>query len=256
MVIFGSKSIAHILIFLFVNQRCYGTQLSKFLHIPLTPLQKALLRLENAGIISSHTEGKTRLYHFNSDYPLLNELEQLLKKIYGLLSAEEKKRFHFYQAQRIQQKQGLELLFDIWKSLSNIKQLHFIAHTRSQSEWNGYGKGNVQVTLSANNILIFSERGAWIAENGQETNFSNIFRWTFDRYGGKISLEHLRFGVDQPVFLFHLVPRGEYLESLDSHFCGEDSYFGQLKLKQKSIQLTWRIIGPKKNERLEYQYTV
>jgi hypothetical protein len=81
----GNKNVQKILLFLFVNGKCYGTQLHHLLKSSLTPIQKALLRLEKGGIILSNYEGKTRLYQFNPAYPLLTELEQLLKKAYTLL---------------------------------------------------------------------------------------------------------------------------------------------------------------------------
>ena len=90
----GNQNIQKILLFLFVNGKCYGTQLHRSLNTPLTPLQKALNRLEKGGLISSYYEGKTRLYQFNPGYPLLNELELLLKKAYTLLPADNKKAYY------------------------------------------------------------------------------------------------------------------------------------------------------------------
>ena len=87
----GNKSVQKILIFLFVNGKCYGAQLQRLFKTPLTPIQKALLRLEKGGIIMSYFEGKTRLHQFNPAYPLLGELEQLLKKTYTLLPPPRKK---------------------------------------------------------------------------------------------------------------------------------------------------------------------
>ena len=52
------------------------------------------MRLEKGGLITSYYEGKTRLYQFNPAYPLMSELEQLLKKAYTLLPAHEKKDYY------------------------------------------------------------------------------------------------------------------------------------------------------------------
>lgn len=82
----GNKNVQRILFFLFVNGKCYGSQLHKALKTSLTPLQKALSRLEKGGVIMSAYEGKTRMYQFNPSFPLLNELEPLLKKAYTLYS--------------------------------------------------------------------------------------------------------------------------------------------------------------------------
>src|SRR5437867_2854049 len=91
--LFGNSNVEKILIFLFVNGNCYGTELHRLLKTPLTPIQKALLRLEKEGIVMSDFEGKTRLYQFNPAFPLLEELEMLLKKAYTLLPSQEKKLY-------------------------------------------------------------------------------------------------------------------------------------------------------------------
>src|SRR5690242_13014459 len=93
-VLFGNKNVQRILIFLFVNGKCYGTQLHRSLNTALTPIQKALNRLEKGGLITSYYEGKTRLYQFNPTYPLMNELEQLLKKAYTLLPPHNKREYY------------------------------------------------------------------------------------------------------------------------------------------------------------------
>ena len=86
--------------------------------------------------------------------------------------------------------------------------------------------------------------------------FSNVFRWTLDRSAGVISLEHLRRGADHPVFLFHLAPSSKHsLSSVDSHLCEGDAYFGQVHFDRYSLRLNWRVIGPKKNEEIDYYYS-
>lgn len=258
----GSKNVQKILIFLFVNGKCYGTQLHRFLKTPLTPLQKALLRLEKGGIILSYYEGKTRLYQFNPAYPLLIELEQLLKKAYTLLPAQEKKDYYVPKEDRtIRMDNGdnkYKVLFGFWKKLSEVKQLTFHAKSKSKHEqgWNGKGKGEVIVTQESDNVLIFSEKGSWQGKQGEEISFSNVFRWTLDRFAGMISLEHLRRGLTHPVFLLHLAPTSKQtLSSVDSHLCAEDTYYGQMHLERYSIRLNWRVIGPRKNEEMDYYYS-
>ena len=89
----------------------------------------------------------------------------------------------------------------------------------------------------------------------QDIGFSNTFRWTLDRSAGMISLEHLRHGPEQPVFLFHITPTGDHiLASVESHFCEEDVYLATVPWDRHSIRLNWRVIGPKKNEEMECCY--
>lgn len=261
-VLFGNKSIQKILLFLFVNGKCYGTQLHELLNTPLTPIQKALLRLEKGGVILSGYEGKTRLYQFNPAYPLLNELEYLLKKAYTLLPPQEKKQYCFIEKEN-RFKNGApekneQVLLKFWRRLSRVKQLTFHAKTKSRdiAGWNGRGKGEVVITKDGENSLIFCEKGSWLGKDNKEIGFSNIFRWTLDRQAGMIALEHLRQGVNHPVFLFHLHPSGlNSLSSIDSHLCAGDTYLGQILCAQNCLRLKWRVIGPKKNEELHYYYS-
>ncbi len=260
-VLCGNKTVEKILIFLFVNGKCYGTQLHRLLKIALTPIQKALIRLEKGNLIISHYEGKTRLYQFNPAYPLLHELELLLKKTYTLLPACEKKEYYVgkdvYALQPGQQAHNLQVLLTFWNRLSKVRSLTF--HAKNQSKdphgWNGKGQGEVSLTKPTPQILIFHEKGSWQGKQGDEVSFSNVFRWTLDREACLISLEHLRQGVDHPVFLFHLAPSsGQSLASVDSHLCGGDTYFGQIHIDRFSLRLNWRVIGPKKNEEIDYFY--
>lgn len=259
-VLCGNKNVQKILIFLFVNGKCYGTQLHRSLKTPLTPLQKALNRLEKGGLIMSYYEGKTRLYQFNPAYPLLSELEQLLKKAYTLLPAPQKKEYYLIKEvlTTSTQENKRQVLLAFWEKLMGVTQLTFHAKTKSKEErgWNGKGQGEVTVTKEGMNILIFHEKGSWQGKQGAEVNFSNVFRWTLDRNSGVISLEHLRRGPEHPVFLFYLAPSGKHsLSSIDSHLCEGDTYFGQIHFDRYSLRLNWRVIGPKKNEELDFYYS-
>jgi hypothetical protein len=256
----GNKNVQRILIFLFVNSKCYGTQLHRSLHTPLTPIQKALSRLEKGGLITSYYEGKTRLYQFNPAYPLLAELEQLLKKAYTLLPAHEKKNYYSVKedSPHLIQQNKTQTLLTFWDKLKEVTRLTFNAKTKSKGGqgWNGRGQGEVLVAKEASHILIFNEKGTWQGKEGAEVNFSNVFRWTLDRSAGVISLEHLRHGHDRPVFLFHLAPTGKSrLSSVDSHLCEGDTYFGQIHFDLYGLRLNWRVIGPQKNEELDYHYS-
>ncbi|HEY4830974.1 MAG TPA: DUF6314 family protein [Waddliaceae bacterium] len=258
----GNKNIQKALIFLFVNGKCYGMQLHRMLKIPLTPMQKALLRLEKGGIIMSYYEGKTRLYQFDPAFPLLPELEQLLKKAYTLLPSHEKKDYFVAKDDSLIQKANyggkIKVLLELWKKLGAVKRLSFHAKTKSKEEsgWNGRGTAEVIAAKDGDNVLIFHEKGNWKGKHGGEMNFSNIFRWTLDRMTGVISLEHLRRGFDHPVFLFYLAPSGsQSLASIDSHLCEGDAYFGQIIIDSHALRLNWRIIGQKKNEEINYHYS-
>jgi DNA-binding PadR family transcriptional regulator len=258
----GNKNVQRILIFLFVNGKCYGTQLHRSFKTPLTPIQKALNRLEKGGLITSYYEGKTKIYQFNPAYPLLEELELLLKKAYTLLPAHIKKEYYVpklnFSFTPIQQENPRQILLTFWERLRQVKQLSFDAKSKSKEElgWVGKGKGEVVVNRDNDNVLIYNEKGTWLNKQGDQVSFTNVFRWTLDRHAGVISLEHLRRGADHPVFLFHLAPaNAQSLSSVDSHLCEGDTYFGQIHLDVTSLRLNWRVIGPKKNEEIDYYYS-
>ncbi|MBA2368611.1 MAG: winged helix-turn-helix transcriptional regulator [Candidatus Protochlamydia sp.] len=260
-VLCGNKNVERVLLFLFVNGKCYGTQLHRSLKAPLTPIQKALNRLEKGGLISSYYEGKTRLYQFNHACPLLEELQQLLKKAYTLLPSNEKKNYYVMKENlsmlSTDEESKIYILLSFWKKLSAVTQLTFHAksHSKEEGGWAGNGKGEV-CCISENNVLVFNEKGTWQDREGGKVNFNNTYRWSLDRNAKVISLEHLRRGPDHPVFLFHLSPTSKHsLSSIDSHLCGGDAYFGQLHLTSHSLKLSWRAIGPKKNEEMDYYYS-
>ncbi len=153
-----------------------------------------------------------------------------------------------------EKKTKLEVLLAFWEKLANVKQLNFNANSNANSEWNG--KGEVISTSSSRDVLIFNEKGTWACKPGVDVEFSNVFRWTLDRDAQMISLEHLRYGSLNPVFLFHLTPSGNHsLSSVDPHLCCKDSYFGQIHFNSHTIQFNWKVIGPRKNEELYYCYS-
>lgn len=248
----GNKSIERILFFLLVNERVYASQLRRLLNAPLTPIQKALARLEKEGIIQSQLEGKTRFFEFNPAYPLLDELESLLKKAYGLLPPHEKRHYYYIPYIPETKRAHQALILDVWRLLKTINRVAFQFKSRNTQ---GFGEGGVDVQDDGDKEIVFQEKGSWSSPDGRAFVFRNVFRWTLNRIDEIIQLEHLRFGPANPVFLFHLVPRGaSLLESLHPHLCGPDTYFGRLVLEEGALRLTWRIIGPKKNEEVQYVY--
>lgn len=145
---------------------------------------------------------------------------------------------------------------EIWYCLSHVHAVNFIARSELPTGWNGYGSGSVAVEQPTDDILIFHEAGVWQPQGGEEVDFSNIFRWS--RLGAEvIRLEHLRYGPEQPVYLFDLAVQsdGEW-KSVEPHVCREDVYAARLWYDESSILMSWSIIGPKKQERLEYRYSI
>ncbi len=149
----------------------------------------------------------------------------------------------------------IHVLSVFWEKLFTVTQLTFIAQSQGNSGWNGRGKGKVSILQESQNTLIFNEQGSWSGEQGRPIDFKNTFRWTLESDQKIISLEHLRLGRDHPVFLFHLALSSSHsLSSIDPHLCGEDTYSGQIDFDHCHFRFNWRVLGPKKNEEINYHY--
>ncbi len=254
----GNQNIQKILLFLFVNRSCYGKQIERLLDTPLTTIQHALSRLEKGKIITSSVQGKTRIYQFNVENPLLLEIEQLLQKTYTLLPPHEKKLYARAQLETEKKGGSKPALVAFWGQLKRVSTFTRSSSSRSGQEtgWSGKGDGMVLVTQPSEHVILFSEKGTWQGEKGSKMTFTNVFRWTLDLYGGMVGLEHLRLGPNNPVFLFYLTPDASLpgLSSVGSHLCELDAYFATASWDSSGIRLKWRVIGLKKNEEMEYIY--
>lgn len=137
----------------------------------------------------------------------------------------------------------------LWERLNCVKQFTRFGNSVE-------GKGSVIVEKTHDSSIVFYEEGCWEFKGGKSMQFKNTFRWTFERPTLSISLEHLRYGVDAPVFLFHLILSGEnQLTCAKPHQCGKDVYLGALFWDSEHILLSWSVSSPKKKEKMECYYT-
>ncbi|MBI3211254.1 MAG: hypothetical protein HYZ47_01015 [Simkania negevensis] len=114
------------------------------------------------------------------------------------------------------------------------------------------GKGVVLPYKEGDNQLILQETGRW--EGEVSIPYYNSFRFT--KYSDFLSLEHLRFGKNHPVFLFDLVPQTEKgCISRSPHLCGEDLYHGGLETQEKGLLLMFDLKGPEIEERIYFTYS-
>ena len=120
--------------------------------------------------------------------------------------------------------------------------------------WNGVGLGVVSVTEPSDGVLLFDEVGIWSPVTGHESTFTNVFRWS--RLGEALRLEHIRYGPEQPVFLFELVPdnAGVWRE-VSPHICREDCYAATMTVAGTTLQVKWNVNGPRKQASIRYDYT-
>ncbi len=145
--------------------------------------------------------------------------------------------------------------FDTWERLSRTTQLRFVAQSGHRSGWNGSGEGSVVVASPSSGTLTFAENGRWQPTGGPWLDFRNVFRWSWGA-SGAIALEHLRFGVDNPVHLFEMHQENAHTwASTAPHVCRDDLYSATMTLTAHHIELRWTIQGPRKNEDIRYWYS-
>lgn len=137
----------------------------------------------------------------------------------------------------------------IWSRLLSVKQLSLIA---KYSSGINKGRANVETSLSIPHVLLFHEKGHWTSS---KLAFTNRFQWTLDLPPKCISLRHLRFGENHPVFLFHLSIDGpKQLRSTSPFHCGKDIYTGNIIWSDENIIFHWDIKGPDKKDEIVYHY--
>lgn len=144
---------------------------------------------------------------------------------------------------------------DIITDLRAVCFLRFESRSGKSTGWDGIGTGTVTVTQSADKNLVFEEKGVWRAHGDEASDipFQNVFRWSM--VGLALRLEHLRFGWDDPVFLFDMIrgANGTW-HSERPHLCGADRYSGRLTREAEELTMEWSIVGPHKQETIHYRY--
>ena len=142
---------------------------------------------------------------------------------------------------------------ELWNTLRNVRSLRFEAISRSKTGWTGKGTGQVTVSDPTVGTLLFQESGSWLPPQGSELRFVNTFKWS--KLGETLRLEHLRFGADNPVFLFELasVSAAEWRD-VSPHHCVDDCYSASVKLCENEVHVAWSIRGPQKDESISYVY--
>ena len=130
------------------------------------------------------------------------------------------------------------------------KSYLFGLNKNSKTDWCGHGSGNVIVTAYKDGWL-FTEQGYYSTPHHQKLKTHNQFWWQYNEF--VIQISHLRY--QKPVSLVELrnVNNGNWLTT-KPYLCGQDLYTAELMLTRKGFTLNWIIIGPHKNERLNYHY--
>jgi hypothetical protein len=145
---------------------------------------------------------------------------------------------------------------DLFSKIAKIKSFEFVSNSGKDSltGWSGCGNGKITVK-QLNNKIFFKEHGLFKLTNSTKAlEISNEYIWEMIS-NNKISLSHARFGYNHLVKLFDLIMVEENLwQSEQEHVCVDDKYSAKLEVSIAYIKLTWKILGPKKDERISYKY--
>lgn len=146
---------------------------------------------------------------------------------------------------------------ELFSKLTKISNFEFESSSgeKSQTGWNGSAKGSVTIKIEQD-LIYFKEQGRFKLNcTERETKIENEYIW--QKIDSKrIRLFHARFGYDNLVTLFDLIPKDKnswYSEK--QHVCVNDLYSAELYILNNAIELIWQISGPKKQEKIKYLYS-
>ncbi|WP_162619599.1 DUF6314 family protein [Salinicola peritrichatus] len=139
--------------------------------------------------------------------------------------------------------------------LPRVERFLFTAHAGpgSRTGWQGRGEGRLAVQCHDSTIRFHESGSFTLAGQAQSVPMRNVYRW--ECRADRISLFHERRGPDAAVHLFDLIAEGEEtLINATVHQCAADAYSGKIVLRPDGFDLQWRILGPRKDERILYHY--
>lgn len=87
------ESASRILLFIHAYQDGYASEIAANFGISLSAIQKQLMHLERAGVLSSRLRGRLRLYQFNPRYPFLPELRKLFDRAMEYMPEADRKKY-------------------------------------------------------------------------------------------------------------------------------------------------------------------
>ncbi len=90
--LFGNRTAAKLMLYLFHYGEAYASGAAKDLGIALSPVQRQLDKFEVAGLMVSKMVGNTRVYSFNPKQPATRKLKDLIQLFYEAMSLKERER--------------------------------------------------------------------------------------------------------------------------------------------------------------------
>jgi len=145
----------------------------------------------------------------------------------------------------------------LWSALGEVRQIELRCAYKGRDNFRREctAAGDVTASKIKDSRITFTESGEWTAVNHKTVSFFNVYRWSLIEEGGIIRLEHLRFGIDNPVFLVDFAPVGNsILHSMTPHLCGADRYSATLSSNGGAVHLSWIVQGPTKSDEINCVY--
>ena len=87
----GNKSAEKVMLALFVYEELHASAIAQIYNTALDPIKKQLERFELAGFLDSRVVGRSRLYSFKENHPMIEPLRELLSIAYKNESKKMKK---------------------------------------------------------------------------------------------------------------------------------------------------------------------
>ena len=78
----GNKSAEKVMLALYANKELHASAIAQMYDTALDPIKKQLERFEEAGFLVSRVVGRSRLYRFNDESPIIIPLKELLAIAY------------------------------------------------------------------------------------------------------------------------------------------------------------------------------
>ena len=87
----GNKSAEKVMLALYAHEELHASAIAQMYDTALDPIKKQLERFEESGFLISRVVGRSRLYRFNDDHPMIESLKELLAIAYKFEKKSSKK---------------------------------------------------------------------------------------------------------------------------------------------------------------------
>ena len=86
----GNGTAEKVLLYTLVHRQAYARQLADAFAMPVSVVQKQLIRLEGGNVLVSRMVGRTRVFELNPSYAFAEELRALLRRALEFLPTRER----------------------------------------------------------------------------------------------------------------------------------------------------------------------